>query len=554
MLSFDFVRPMIRHRVLLCCLLLIVTSCVRIYPAWQPQLFNDSFQYLSVANNSLLGRIGETSLIHWDEDRSFARIPAPMTNFPNGYPILIAGIQSFGITGQSAGLIISLASIFGSIFLLELLCRRILLPPGYRAAVLLVFSSSSATALFATAVLSEAAFTLSILAGLTATMYVIDRQSDADVRKRVALAISAGVAFGISYWFRYAGLFFTVGLLLWILIGLFISSRKNIHSKNILIIVEISFLLILVGLLRNQILVGSWRGGNNKYVHHGLSELAHDYAISIFELVFGIRDVSSDLLGILRFFLGLSLLIASASSILFFFRTPKSVASRVSGLVGSPPGLLTILILTYVFCLAYAASKTGIDRNFRYFFPIFPPSLVLGALIVHSNTVSDNSSVTWKVWKGSWIATLMLFTILNIFILLSARNSLNLDLTRTDLYKKIGRWPSLYALIDSKATSDDVIMANNGQAIGYFTNHRIISFIGTKNSNIEWSEVVVRENVNNYKVKLIIVHRRIDDSLSMTMPSAFLQQLSNAQSPNWLRLLAESSNFVVYETEPAFSR
>jgi hypothetical protein len=549
----DFINHTIRRRVLLSCILLFATCCVKLYPAWQPQLFNDSFQYLSVAENSLYGRIGETSLIHWDEDRSFAHIPTPMTNFPIGYPILISGIQSLGITGESAGLIISLASSIGSIFLLELLCRRMLLPPRYRAAVLLAFSSSSATVTFATVVLSEAAFTLSILVGLTLTMYVIDwgdRQSEADERKRVAFAIAAGIAFGLSYWFRYAGLFFIVGLLLWISIELVISRPAKFHSKkNIIIVVAISSCLVLIGLLRNQILVGSWRGGNNKYVHHDLSELAHDYAIAAFELIFGPGDVSYDLIRIIRLLLGLSLLLASAISIVFLFRAPESVTLRFSRLAGSPVGLFTILIFTYVVCLAYAASRTGIDRNFRYFFPIFPPILALGALFVYSNTTSDKNSVGWKVWMGSWIASLIFFSILNFSISLSIQNSLNLDSTRSDLDRKIGRWPSLYALINSKTTTDDVIMANNGQAIGYFTHRKMVSFIGTKNSRILWTDVVVRENMSRYKAKLLIIHKRRDEYSSLKIQTAFLHQLSNAQSPGWLRLLAASDTFVVYETD-----
>lgn len=545
----DFIKHTIRHRVLLCCLLLFATSCVKLYPAWQPQLFNDSFQYLSVAENSLRGRIGETSLIHWDEDRSFARIPAPMTNFPIGYPILISYIQSFGVTGESAGLIVSLVSSFGSILLLDLLCRRVLLPSGYRAVVLLVFSSSFATAFFATALLSEAAFTLCILAGLILTMYVIDRQSEAVERKRVALAIAAGVAFGLSYWFRYAGLFFIFALLLWITIELLISKFKNFHSKNILIVVAVSSCLVLPGLLRNQILVGSWRGGNNKYVYHSVGELAHDYAVAIFELLFGSGDVSNDFLKSIRLLLALSILLASAISILFLFQAPERATLRVSRLVHSPVGLLTILIFTYVACLAYAASRTGIDRNFRYFFPIFPPILALAALFVHSNTTSDKTSVTRKVWMGSWIASLIFFVILNFSLSLSAQNSSNRDSTRSDLDKKIGRWPSLFALIDLKTTADDVIMANNGQAIGYFTDRRIVSFIGTKNSSILWTDAVVRENVSRYKVKLLIIHRRRDESSSLRMQSVFLHQLANAHSPGWLRLLAESDTFVVYETD-----
>ena len=53
----------------------------RLYPHFTPALNHDSFQYLSGAVNTLQGHWGWTSLIHFDAERSFGTVPAPIPCF-----------------------------------------------------------------------------------------------------------------------------------------------------------------------------------------------------------------------------------------------------------------------------------------------------------------------------------------------------------------------------------------------------------------------------------------------------------------------------------------
>ena len=83
---------------------------LRLVPTFTPELNHDSFQYLSAADNVLAGRIGYTSLIHYDVERSFGVIPAPMLTFPAGYPLAIAFVSLAGVSTKTAALILSVAS------------------------------------------------------------------------------------------------------------------------------------------------------------------------------------------------------------------------------------------------------------------------------------------------------------------------------------------------------------------------------------------------------------------------------------------------------------
>src|SRR5687767_8921747 len=83
---------------------------VLIYPGFVPNLSDDAFQYLCVAQNALAGHFGYTSLIHWDAERSSGLMPSPMVHFPLGYPFAIALVSLVGVPLQSAALLVSAMS------------------------------------------------------------------------------------------------------------------------------------------------------------------------------------------------------------------------------------------------------------------------------------------------------------------------------------------------------------------------------------------------------------------------------------------------------------
>ena len=69
----------------------------RIYPGFTPYFVNDSFQYLSMAQNALQGHFGYSSIVHFDAERSFGVVPAPVVTFPMGFPLVIALISRLGV-------------------------------------------------------------------------------------------------------------------------------------------------------------------------------------------------------------------------------------------------------------------------------------------------------------------------------------------------------------------------------------------------------------------------------------------------------------------------
>ena len=185
-----------------------ILIAVRVIHASGPLLGNDSFQYLSMADNAVHGRIAFTSIVQYDAERSLGVIPAPVVTFPAGYPLAVALVSRLGLNFETAALLISALSMIACVPILAWLASRLGLSTGARIVVLAAFSINALVSKYGADALSEGLFTLLVLVG--AALLVSARLHSAGETRRLWLA--AGLAFGAAYFVRYAGLFLVVGL------------------------------------------------------------------------------------------------------------------------------------------------------------------------------------------------------------------------------------------------------------------------------------------------------------------------------------------------------
>src|SRR5262249_42123090 len=86
--------------------------------ALRPKPFsNDSYQYLAVAETLKRNHRVATSLVYFDTERSHGQIPAPLTTFPPGYPIVV-GLTGIWADLETTGRIVSGLCYAGTVGLL----------------------------------------------------------------------------------------------------------------------------------------------------------------------------------------------------------------------------------------------------------------------------------------------------------------------------------------------------------------------------------------------------------------------------------------------------
>jgi hypothetical protein len=509
---------------------------VNVYPHFVPHLGNDSFQYLSVAQNTLSGHFGCTSLIHYDPERSFGMIPAPMVHFPLGYPLAIALVSLIGVSLQNAAMLVSAISILACVPLLAWIAGQLGLSWLVCNVVVGGFVLNALIVDFGASAISEPLFTFVVLLGVA--LFVAARLHPDSTRGWCWAA--AGLAFGAACWVRYAGLFFVLGLAALVIRHLVASDRSQ--AKGYALAVTVAGAAVLAEIARNILLIGRWQETVVKKVNHPLPSVLVETVRAGKDLFlgpsFGVPGWTSvaRALFITLFFGGLAWL------------TWRHLLHRAAqahpfpALRGIPADLL-ILTLIYSGCLFYAGLTTNITYRARMFVPLTPLLLLLLGLALNAMlTAPAQRSISRR---------LALFALGASFCCYIALNFVMVVRPPTDYTS-----PSVASLMDSTsiggrtaraavlklAGPTGVVVANDGQAIGYALGRPTISLVGPTYSNVEWNEKAIYDVVDQYNAAAVVIYAN-----KRFLPTPFVRQLAQGEAPSWMKLVYRSGEFLEYE-------
>ena len=275
--------PVTRREILLYCLFAALLFGEKVVLYGGPFLGNDSYQYLSVANNLIAGNGPQTSIIYFDTERSWHRVPASLTTFPPGYPAAIAFLNLAGIDPAAAG------------FLVSALAGILLIPLVYWGAWLLNYNglvtrllllgliANAWYSFYSVFVLTESLFALVSTAAVLVLVTGLSRKQND--RKQLAWIITAHLLIGLAYWIRYAGLFLFGAVCLHFLL-LAWRQREGMAWRGLAGLC-VSGGIIAIGMVRNFLYVGTWRGGNDKVVAHPWFDVLENFLLQFHHLFMG---------------------------------------------------------------------------------------------------------------------------------------------------------------------------------------------------------------------------------------------------------------------------
>jgi MFS family permease len=497
-----------------------------------PGIAHDSFQYLSVADQALQGHIGETGIVHFDAERSFGRLPAPLVTFPLGYPALLAALSLTGMSLMRAALVVNIAATLGCITIAWWLTGRFGLRPGIRHAIMACIAANGALLQFAATASTEMTFTLLVL---VATALLFKAQSSASGMR---WWVAAGLALGVSYHVRYAGLFLIVGLFgvaAWHLL-----SRHRARFVGYVVAAATAAMLVVAGMARNVALVGNWRGGNEKVVRNDLQEVLATTVRAVNGVVLGPPGTAPQVSLVLR----LAFVVCVAFAVILLWRRRDSTATVV---LPTPVRDFTIdllmLVGAYSAFMFYAALTTVISYGTRMFVPVIPVlALIFGVWL--SRWVPTNGAPL--VHRAPALAAA--------FVLYLAVNAISFAnplvnraaVVRAQLDEPTRSGATVRQLIEG--TGRGVVVANHGQALGFLLGRPTVSLVGPHYSNTVWDEKTMRDVVSRYAASVLVMTAPSNAQPLSTdlLPSAFVDSLSRGMSPGWLRLAGQSGAVSVY--------
>ncbi|HYC49928.1 MAG TPA: hypothetical protein VEB19_02345 [Gemmatimonadaceae bacterium] len=492
---------------------------------------HDSFQYLGAADQALQGNFGATSIVHFDAERSFGRLPAPLVTFPLGYPALLATVSLSGMPVMRAALLINMAALLSCVAIGWWLTGKLALRRGIRHAVIAAIICNGAIQQFAATASTEMTFTLLVLAA--AALLLRARLAGRDPRWWIA----AGLALGLSYHVRYAGLFLIVGLF-----GL--AARHLLARRRVLVVgyglaAATASLLVLAGIARNVLLVGNWRGGNEKAVTNSLDGVLVLTARAANGLLLGPPGTAPHLSLVLRLaFVACAVIAAVMLWRRLSSRTPTHPAEERDFTID-----VVLLVGVYSAFMFYAALTTVISYGTRMFVPVLPLlAVVLGSWLSHR--ASPDGALGFRR-APALVAAFGLYLAANG---ISFGNPLvdRASVVQAQLDARTGSGNTIRQLID--ATGPGVVVANHGQALGFLLARPTVSLVSPHYSNKLWDQETLQDVVNQYSAVVLVITAPSEAQPSSTdlIPSPFIDSLARGSAASWLRLAGQSGPVFVY--------
>jgi hypothetical protein len=528
------------------CALALAATTVQLPQERLPRLDNDSFQYLSAANYLRSTQRMATSLVYFETERSHATIPAPLTSFPPGYPLAIALVSTLGFGYEKAALTISIGSFVVSAAGLWCL-MRILEPSLWAArAAMVCWLTNSQALVFSVAAMSESLFTVF---GLAILLFLVNaEQKSANNTNRISW-IGAAVMAGASYWVRYAGVLWVLTYVTLLLIQTFGGRYSKTSARRSAIVagtVLLSFLLPLM--VRNVMLVGNWKGGNNLPAAMPISELVLVTPRiwlhlllgngTLSQLWFPIGLISTGLVGLIGTCLA-SIRCAPARLPALLRQAPSwrpSVTKRETILAA---------FLIYSIGIAAIAFRSTTEYSTRMYIPVLPHLIAL--------LVCGVALLIRRLPAGNYSRPVSLVMILCLLLASTMGNFASGRVLQPDLYERTQQallrpddaGHSIKYLLDQELKPGEVIAATNGQAAGYVLQRPTVSLSLRRYSFMTWDEPALHADLARFGATHLLVFRdaRFDPVLQ---ESRFLVTLADGQVPSWLRLIGSNRSVYVY--------
>lgn len=537
-------KPIGRGEALLFCVLAAALLALSHGAMGRATTGNDSYQYLSVAENLGKGHGLSTSLINFDAERLRGVVPAPLTTFPPGYAVAIAQIERLGVSGERAGILLSALS-FIALFPGLICGARILrIRPGITRLMLVWLLANAWATKYPLMVLSESAFTAVTTAAVVAIMASEQRAQ----RGALRLAIGFGLV-GVAYWVRYAGLLLFASVLGYAL--LIASVRRDRRSLVTLAWCALPLAIIGAGVARNLALTDTWQGGNTKRVVHPLLPTLKTFATSIYHLFFGegvpTRFNFAEALLVLSL-LGIALVVICAWNGADAHALWEPAPAPVPESARAPLALLAMVLAVYCVGMIYLGVFSVISFGTRMFYPILPLALLaLGHLFTRVEALTRGRPLR----RLGLAASAALLTVC--YVGINARGALTTVETSPDETARArfqapaadGR--PLRDWIDENVPPSAVIVATDAQSTGYVLRRRVVALTEAEYSDEIWSEETVEALMTTYGAELLILYpEERASSVPAQRESPFLTRLIEGKLPPFLVHAARSREVIVF--------
>lgn len=368
----------------------ILLTAATLLGLYDKRLINpDTIQLLDAARHLLAGDGFSSSIVYYESQLQFGRVPAPLTVWPPGFSWLLLLPLKLGMSGEATAFVLCAIAHLATAWLVFVVARR-LAGPWIAAVTSLAWLLHAATLTMVLALYAEPLYVAFMVASYVA---LVEAGKSPDWSLRWLLV--AGAAGACSILMRYSGVLWPAAAGLWLLVTA-IRSRSWQPIRAALIFGALPALTTLALFWRNFLLTGRISGGQFEYGGAGgvMSVAQH--------LFWESGTVLGRVLSAWPVVLGLVLLILGIAAIGLARRLRMSEPRNVAlGLA------ICNLVVQVAFLLAGAVESSIVFTGYRYWLPVLPFLAILLSVVTHDAVVPlrSGAALRARMWPVAIVAS-----------------------------------------------------------------------------------------------------------------------------------------------------
>jgi hypothetical protein len=511
-------------------------------------LESDAAQYLSAAVNLLGGDGISTDILFYDEQYRHGSIPAPLTVFPPGLPILLAGPLALGADPASASFAVGLATFCATGALVFFTLRRlgVIAPLALLAAATwLGLGLGWANVLMGRA---EVSYTCATLACVLISV---------EARRRPGMLLAVGALAGTALLLRYQGLFFLAALAVWVAIPLVRNRFRDPIPAVVGAAAVLAVPVVVAGLLlfRNWSLTGAPGGGPIDTVNHGVGwlDLLRSWYWTIASLTgLSIEDLAAEGIAEVLVVTGACLIAAAVSSGVRSSRGGRTVDVLADRRVDFATLALVYMALSTAALCFLAVSRAGDYLQGRFLVPLVPFAIMLWVILVDGAIRAAQGMI-----RGLWLCGLCA---LHCGLLLAQSEVTREALTQIRADRRIAvikqamdenyDGATVGAYLRRVASREHPVLAESGQQLWLVLGRPVLVTTPAGFSNRVWDDAAVRILAACYGARHVVFFPPVFHAdLRHNANRVLFRRLARGDVPPYLRLLHRGPAIELYSLE-----